>query len=98
MKNRTNIIGFIALLLSLIAFFLLRRSRGEVDHVHGKVATRTSNTPNYPSIVQSTIDATTVQKNLMQAMMQTPIVFYCIVLDQDGKLRRTPEFGPGVKL
>jgi len=85
MKNRTNIIGVVVILFALVAFLILRRSRDEVDSGQGVVATRTSNTSNNPSVMHPTIGATTVRADPMQALMQTPIVFYGIVLDQDGK-------------
>lgn len=78
MKKQIKTIGIVALLLGLVAFLLWSRNRD-------KVATQASISPNSPAEEAPVVGVTTVHHDPMQELMQTPIVFYGLVLDQDDK-------------
>lgn len=84
MKNRTKLIGLIALLFIAAAFLLWPSNRDKTLKEKGKATSQSPNAPSIPVVVPPTKGGAASPSNPMQALMQTPIDFYGIVLDQDG--------------
>lgn len=85
MKNRTKLIGLVALLLAMAAFLFWLKSRGEAVKGRVEATTQVPGPPSSPPVTPLTIGATVPPPNSIQALMQTPIEFYGIVHDQEGK-------------
>lgn len=84
MKKPTKIIIGIVTLFLVLAFVLFwPANREESLRVQGE-ATSLAKTSSVPSGVSPTIGSTTLATNSLSALMQTPIDFYGVVLDQAG--------------
>ncbi|MES2506443.1 MAG: carboxypeptidase-like regulatory domain-containing protein, partial [Verrucomicrobiota bacterium] len=83
MKSRTKLIGLIALIF-IAAALLWSTNRDEPLKQKDKATTQSPNVPSLPVVVVPTKAESTPSPNPMQVLMQTPIDFYGIVLDQDG--------------
>ena len=84
MNKRTVIIWSVALLLAIFALFVWpRRNSESVKSSIGEIS-QSQPPPIAPPAVPST-SATGALPNSMQALLQTPILFYGIALDQNGQ-------------
>ena len=82
MKKRIKIISVVALLLALAAFLLWPTSREDASRHRSKITS-----PLKPSSVSAgspTVGNPMPPTNPLMALMQTPIDFYGVVLDQNG--------------
>jgi|GEM_PF-1411318 len=85
MKKRTVIIWSVALLLAILALILWPRRNVETAERGNKVEIAQSPQPQLaPNVVPGT-SAIDAPPNPMQLLLQTPILFYGIVLDQHGQ-------------
>lgn len=83
MKNRTKIIGLVALLIVLSAVLLWPTNKNEALRNQGGQTNKTSNASSIQSVPPPTAGGAKPALNPLMALMQTPIEFYGVVLDQD---------------
>lgn len=85
MKHQTKIIGLLAPLLALAAFLFWLTNSNRAMQGGVEVITQAPKPPAIPSRPVQSVGAIPPPLDPMQVLMQTPIEFYGIVLDQDGK-------------
>jgi hypothetical protein len=84
MNKRTVIIWSVALLLAIFALFVWPRLNSESAKSSSGEISQSQPPPIAPPAAPRT-SATRAPPNPMQALLQTPILFYGIVLDQNGQ-------------
>ncbi len=84
MKDRIKIVGLLALIFvaSILFVWLAKRDSSPRERKDPNIQSQSS--PGIPLTTPQTSEGGVPQLNPFQAMMQTPIEFYGIVLDQDG--------------
>jgi len=82
MKNRTKVLGVVALLLVLTVVLLWPTDQEEALRGHEK-STSLPSASGTPSGLPPTVSPSTPQANPLGALMQTPIEFYGVVLDHE---------------
>jgi hypothetical protein len=83
MKKRIKILGIVALLLALAAVLMRSNDRDEALNDHGET-TSPPKSSGIPSASPPIAGGSTSPADPLKALMQTPIEFYGLVLDQDG--------------
>jgi hypothetical protein len=84
MKNRIKLIGLITLFFVAAAFLLWPTNKDEALKVHAEATTLSPKASNIPLVPLQTPGSATPAANPILALLQTPIEFYGIVLDQNG--------------
>lgn len=85
MKNKTKIYGFMTLLIMLAVPLLWNKSRVEAVKGGGSATTSAFSPPSSPPALPSITGAiVNPMPDPMQALLQTPILLYGLVLDQEG--------------
>lgn len=85
MKNQNKFIGLITLFIVIVGTFLLwLTNKDEALKGQDKNTTQSPNAPNISLVPPPIGGSTTMPPNPILALLQTPIEFYGIVLDQNG--------------